>query len=310
MSDLRQAAGEYLQLRRAVGYKLERDGQLLPDFIAFLERAGAERITTQLAVAWATGPGTAHPAWWRQRLSTVRGFARYMQTLDPASEIPPAELLRAHRRRITPYLYSPADIMALLEAAGELQPSLRAATYQTIIALMSVSGLRIGETLALDRHDVDLNDGTLLVHGKLGHEREVALHHTTTAALADYARFRDRHQPSPATPAFFSPRDVRLTSGTFHDTFRGLIRRAGLEGRGDRCYPRPHDLRHSMALNTLLGWYRAGENVDAKLPLLSTYLGHRDPSSSYWYLQAAPELLALAAERLGKLQSAGEEGSR
>ncbi|MGA2930224.1 MAG: tyrosine-type recombinase/integrase [Solirubrobacteraceae bacterium] len=310
MSDLRQAVAEYLRLRRAVGYKLERDGQLLPGFIEFLERAGAERITNELAVVWAMEPAAAHPAWWRQRLSIVRGFARYLQTLDPASEVPPAELLRAHRRRMTPYLYSQADIAALLDAAGALRPPLRAATYKTIIALMSVSGLRIGEALALDRGDVDLDGGALLVHGKGGHEREVALHETTTTALAQYARLRDRHYPRPTTPAFFTPRGVRLSSGTFHDTFRALVRRAGLEGRGERCCPRPHDLRHSMAVRTLLGWYRAGENVDVKLPLLSTYLGHRDPTSSYWYLQAAPELLELAAGRLASLQTSEAEGRR
>lgn len=310
MSDLRPAVTEYLQIRRAVGYKLERDGQLLPDFIEFLERAGAERVTNEFALAWAMQPVTAHPAWWRQRLSIVRGFARYLQTINPASEVPPPELLRAHRRRMTPYLYAQADIAALLDAAGELRPSLRAATYRTIIGLMSVSGLRVGEALALDRGDVDLRGGVLLVHGKGGHEREVALHATTTAALAEYDRLRDRHYPRPATPAFFAPRGSRLTSGTFHDTFRGLVRRAGLEGRGERCRPRPHDLRHSMAVRTLLGFYRTGEDVDAKLPLLSTYLGHRDPASSYWYLQAAPELLALAGERLGRLQADQAGGLR
>jgi integrase/recombinase XerD len=310
MSDLRQAVTEYLQIRRAVGYKLERDGQLLPDFVEFLHRAGAERVTNELALAWAMQSATAHPAWWRQRLSIVRGFARYLQTIDPTSEVPAAELLRAHRRRMTPYLYSQPDIAALLDAAGELRPPLRAATYGTIIGLMSVSGLRIGEALTLDRSDVDLDGGVLLVHGKGGHEREVVLHETTTAALAEYDRLRDRHYPRPATPAFFAPRDSRLTSGTFHDTFRGLVRQAGLEGRGERCRPRPHDLRHSMAVRTLLGFYRAGEDVDAKLPLLSTYLGHRDPASSYWYLQAAPELLALAAERLERLQADQAGGRR
>jgi integrase/recombinase XerD len=310
MSDLGQAVAEYLEIRRAVGYRLERDGQLLPDFIGFLDRAGADRITKELALAWAMQPANAHPAWWRQRLSIVRGFARYLKTLDPSSQVPPEEMLRAHRQRITPYLYSQADITVLLQAAGGLLPSLRAATYQTIIALMSVSGLRIGEVLALDCPDVDLGSGALLVHGKGGHERVVALHETTAAALADYAKLRDRRYPRPATLAFFAPRGVRLRSGTFHDTFRGLVRLAGLEGRGERCRVRPHDLRHTMAVRTLLGWYRAGANVDAKLPLLSTYLGHRDPVSSYWYLQAAPELLALAAERLGNLQSSPVEGGQ
>jgi integrase/recombinase XerD len=310
MNNLRRAVTEYLQIRRAVGYKLERDGRLLPHFITFLEQAGAGRITNDLAVAWARNPATAHPAWWRARLSIVRGFARYLQTIDPTSEVPPAELLRAHRPRITPYLYSQADIAALLEAADRLRPPLRATTFRTIVALMSVTGLRAGEALALDRCDVDLEGGVLLVHGKGGHDREVPLHDTTVRALAEYARLRDRHYPTSATPAFFTAREVRLADGTFHDTFRVLVRCAGLEGRSERCRPRPHDLRHTMALRTLLGWYRAGADVDVKLPLLSTYLGHRDPVSSYWYLQAAPELLALAGERLGSLQPDRTEGRR
>lgn len=309
MSDLRQAVTDYLRIRRAAGYKLQRDGRLLPDFIDFLERAGAERITSELAAAWATRPAAAHPAWWRQRLSIVRGFARYLQTIDPASEVPPAELLRAHRPRIAPYLYSHAEVAALLGAAGGLRPPLRAATYRTIIGLMSVTGLRVGEALALDRGDVNLRQGVLLVTGKHGHEREVALHPTTTAALDRYRQMRDRHSPRPCTSAFFSARGVRLSRGTFHDTFRGLVSKAGLEWRSERCRPRPHDLRHTMAVRTLLGWYRSGEDVDAKLPLLSTYLGHRDPVSTYWYLQGSPELLQLAGERLGSLQ-AGRAGGR
>lgn len=310
MTDLRQTATDYLRVRRALGYKLQRDGELLPDFIEFLERAGAQQINNELALAWAMRPTRTHPAWWRQRLSIVRGFARYLQTIDPASEVPPADLLRVHRPRITPYLYSQADSDALLTAAGDLRPGLRAVTYRTIIGLMSVTGIRLGEALALDRGDVNLTEGVLLVRGKNGHEREVVLHESTTAALAEYARLRDQHFPRPATPAFFSPRGTRLSSGTFHDTFRVLVKKAGLEGRSERCRPRPHDFRHTMAVRTLLGWYRSGEDIDAKLPLLSTYLGHRDPASTYWYLQASPELLRLAAERLGTLQADRAEGRR
>jgi integrase/recombinase XerD len=225
------------------------------DFVEFLARAGAERITNELALAWARKPAGAHPAWWRSRLSIVRGFARYLQTLDPASEVPPAELLGAHRPRIAPYLYSQADIAALLTAADGLGPPLRAATYRTMIALLSVSGIRIGEALALDRGDVDLHGGVLLVRGKGGHQREVPLHETTTAALAQYARLRERHHPSPATPAFFSARGVRLTNGTFHDTFRTLVRRAGLQGRSQRPYPRPHDYADLRVMPT--SWRRA-----------------------------------------------------
>ncbi len=311
MTDLDHALGEYLKVRRALGYQLERDGRLLPDFIEFLHQAGADHITSDLALRWAMQPAAAHAAWWRSRLTIVRGFARYLHPIDPASEIPPRGLLKARRPRITPYLYSPAEIDALMTAAGALKPVLRAATYRTAIGLMSVTGIRIGEVIALNRGDVDLEDGVLRIRGKRGREREVALHTTTTAALCDYRDIRDRHWPQPTTPAFFlSSRGERLLGGSFHDTFRVIIKHAGLEGRGERCRPRPHDLRHSMAVRTLIGWYRAGENVDAKLPLLCTYLGHRDPASTYWYLQASPELLALAAERLSPLQPERSEGSR
>ena len=308
MTDLNHALGEYLAVRRALGYRLQRDEKLLPDFIGFLRRADAERITSELALRWAIQPATAQPAWWRSRLTIVRGFARYLHATDPDSEIPPQDLLKARRPRITPYLYSPGEIDALMAASGALKPALRAATFQTVIGLMSVTGMRIGEAIALNRVDVDLQDGVLRVHGKRGHEREVALHPTTTTALGDYRDIRDRHWPQVATLAFFlSSRGERLLAGSFHDTFRVLVKHAGLEGRGERCRPRPHDLRHSMAVRTLVNWYRAGEDVDAKLPLLCTYLGHRDPASTYWYLQASPELLALAAERLSPLQRSEED---
>jgi integrase len=311
MTDLHTILAEYLQVRRALGYKLERDGALLPDFIEHLQRAGAQQISTELALSWAMKPAGAHPAWWRARLGLVRGFARYLQAIDPGSQVPPADLLPARRPRVTPYLYSQAEIDALIAAAGGLRPALCAATYQTIVGLMSVSGMRIGEVLALDRADVDLCDGVLLVHGKRRVQREVALHDSATTALDRYRQRRDERWPRPATPAFFlSTRGSRLTSGAFHDTFRALVCRAGLEGRGERGRPRPHDLRHSFTVRTLLDWYRAGLDVDARLPLLSTYLGHVDPVSTYWYLQASPELLVLAAERLDQLQAPRAERLR
>lgn len=300
MTALRSAVDDYLTIRRRLGFQLERAGQLLPDFVSYLEQAGAEHITSDLALSWATLPAGAHPAWWRQRLGIVRGFARHLQTIDPQSEVPPEDLLRAHRPRVTPYLYSPAEVAALMGAARALAPPLRAATYETLIGLLAVSGLRLGEALALDRADVDLDGGVLLVRrGKQGKPREVPLHESTTRALAEYGRLRDRRFPEPATQAFFvGRRGLRLSSGSFHDTFRTLVRRAGLEGCGERRLPRPHDLRHSFAVRALLDWYRAGVDVDARLPLLSTYLGHVDPAATYWYLQAAPELLALAGRRL------------
>lgn len=306
MSPLRAALEDYLRIRRSLGFKLEVDGKMLVDFIAFLERAGATRVTTDLALDWARLPCNAHPYNWRKRLGMVRLFARYLATIDPQTEIPSKDLLPASRRRLAPYIYSPTEIAALMSAAQILSPPSRAATIETLIGLMAATGLRLGEALALDRGDVDLDDGVLRVRGKLGKEREVPLHPSTSGALRGYVKLRDGYWPRANTDALFLSRlGVRLSVAAAHDVFPQVIRAGGLEGRGHRARPRPHDLRHSFAVSTLLDWHRAGVEIDRQLPLLSTYLGHQDPSNTYWYLQATPELLALVAGRLD-----GIEGDR
>lgn len=300
MSPLRTALKDYLTVRRRLGFILEADGRLLEGFVGFLEQANAPRITTELALRWATLPVDAHPQWWRARLGMARGFARYLNTIDPDSEIPPKDLLSAHRPRVAPYLYSQAEIAALMRAARALTPPLRGRTHETLIGLMACSGLRIGEALGLDRGDVNLHDGALHVRaGKQNKQREVPLQESATKALCDYSRLRDRCWPKPDDQAFFlSTRGSRLKAKAVNYVFPKLIRDAGLNDDGKRRRPRPHDLRHTFALRTLLNWYRAGANVDVQLPLLSTYLGHVHPSDTYWYLEAAPELLALASQRL------------
>ncbi len=303
MTDLRAAVDEYLAIRRTLGYSLKRDGHLLPDFVAYVEATSTVSVTTALALAWAMRPSNAHPHWWRQRLGIVRGFTRYLNTIDPLNEVPPKDLLPAHRSRITPYLYSDEEIAGLLAAARTLSPALRAATYETLVGLVVVTGLRIGEAIRLDRTDVDLDEGSIVVRrAKFGKTREVWLHDSTIHALHAYARTRDQHWPVVATPRFFlSARGTALESSIVHYTFRRLVRAAHLEGHGARCWPRPHDLRHSFAVRTLLAWYRAGLEVEPQLPLLSTHLGHVKPASTYWYLEAAPELLAIAGQRLENL---------
>jgi integrase/recombinase XerD len=301
VSGLRHAAEAYLALRRALGFKLESQGRLLLDFVAYLERAGASTVTTELALDWAALPSAGDPVWCGLRLGVVRGFAKYLQLLDPRTEVPPADLLPRRRRRATPYLYAPDDIVKLLAAARGLRSPLRAATYETLIGLLAVTGMRVGEAIRLDRTDLHWEHGRLtVVASKFGKSREVALHPRTLEALAAYARRRDELCPAPAAPSFFvSTAGTRLLHANIRCVFGRLVRAAGLERRAARCRPRLHDLRHSFALSTLLAWYRAGVDVQARLPWLSTYLGHVDPASTYWYLEAAPELLALAAERLG-----------
>ena len=301
MTDLGAAAHDYLTVRRRLGFELKQPGRTLEDFVEFMDHAGAERVTTELALMWATSV-QAHPHRWRRRLGVVRGFARYLSTIDPATEIPPEDLLPAALPRVAPYLYSPGEIQALMAAARALSPRLRAATFETVIGLLAVTGLRPGEALGLDRADVDLSGGALHVRAaKQNKHREVPLHDTTTIALRKYSRTRDRHRPVATSPAFFvSQHGSRLTASAFKATFAKLIGQIGLEGAGERTRPRAHDIRHSFAVRTLIDWYQAGENVDAKVPLLSTFLGHVDPASTYWYLQASPELLALVRDRLDR----------
>jgi integrase/recombinase XerD len=300
MTTLRAALDDYLRIRRQLGFELKKEGRQLPGFVDFLEQAGAQHITTDLAVAWARLPVEARPFTWRQRLGRVRGFARYLATLDPDSEVPSEDLLPARQQRVAPYIYSEQEIIALMAAARKLTPPLRAVTFETAIGLMASTGLRIGEALGLDRHDVDLGDGVLHVRAaKQQRQREVPMHPTTTEALRAYARLRDQLRPSADTPAFFlNIRGGRLGDRTFHEVFPRLIREVGLEGCGQRVRPRPHDLRHAFAVRTLLDWHRAGSDVQRELPRLATFLGHAHTQHTYWYLEAVPELLELIGRRL------------
>ena len=299
MTVLEDRLAEYLRVRRQLGFKLEQGGDLLADFVAFLQEGGAERVTLELSVRWARQPG-ASGRWQMARLSMVRGFARYLATLDPGTEIPPVDLLHARQTRNAPYVYCEREISELIAAAAALTPALRGATYRTVIGTMATSGTRIGETLALDRDDVDLKQGVLHIRdGKGRRHRDVPVHDTATDVLRGYARLRDRACPRPDTPAFFiSPAGTPITGRRFHKTFRELIAHVDPPPGHEHTHRRPHDLRHTFAVRTLVGWHHAGVDIDQAMPLLSTYLGHLNPSSSYWYLQASPELIALVASRL------------
>jgi integrase/recombinase XerD len=301
MSPLRQIAEDYLTTRRALGFSLEGHGRLVLSFIDHLDRANADTVTTSLAVAWAmqTRPG-ASPAGCSRRLAAARVFARYLSTVDPRTEVPPADLMPHRYRRVTPYLYRPDEIDALIHAATALRHPLRALNYATLIALLTATGMRVGEACQLDRDDIDYDTGVLTVRaGKLGKAREVPLHRTTSQALHDYEQQRDQLCHLVRTSALFvNTCGRRLNAHHVPDVFAELRDTAGIHAVPGGRRPRIHDIRHTFCITTVIDWYRAGVDVHAHLPLLSTYLGHVDPVSTYWYLQAAPELLALAADRL------------
>jgi integrase/recombinase XerD len=300
MSTLEKALADYLALRRSLGYELRRPGLHMAEFVAYLEERGADTVTTEHAVAWARLPSSADPNYWHYRLYSIRGLDRYLHARDPAQQVPPDGLVPRRSSRATPYLYSNEEIAALIAAAGRLPHPLRANTYRTLIALLAATGMRGGEAIALDLDDVDWAHGLLVVrNGKFRKSREVALHDSTLGPLERYLERRRRLCPRPTTPALFvSGRGTRVCHCNLTGTFHQLTRAVGSKPRSASCRPRLHDLRHTFAIRTLLDWYREGVDVEARMPLLSTYLGHAKPAATYWYLSAAPELLALAGQRL------------
>jgi integrase/recombinase XerD len=291
---------DYLRLRRALGFKLERDGLLLPQFVAYLEAAGAATVTSDLAIAWARLPERAQPNHWAQRLAIARGFARYLQAIDPTTQVPPSGVFPTRRHRPAPYLWSAADIGRLLEAAGKLRPPLRAVTHQALFGLLVVSGMRLGEAIGLDRDDIDFDTGVITVRqAKFDRSRLVPLHPSSTEALRAYAAERDRLCPRPRSRAFFlCSIGTTLTRTGVDKTLRQIT--TDLVLRTPTVHPRVHDLRHRFAVDTLIRWHRARVNIDEHIAVLSTYLGHVAPADTYWYLSATPELMGLAAERLDR----------
>ncbi len=297
---LAERLDSYLVLRRGLGFRLERPELLLGQFLDHLAAVGeTERFTIDQAIDWAAAPAGSG-GWHRQRLSAVRGFARYLHAFDPSQPVPPADVLTGASQRAIPYMYSDQDIQALMAATKTLRYPFRQDTYATLIGLLAVTGMRVGEAIRLDITDIDLTGGVLTVrHSKFDKSRLVPVHDTTRDVLAAHLRARRDCPTPPSSPALFlSPAGTRLIVCNVESTFRILVARAGLRPRVGRCRPRMHDLRHRFAVATLLDAYRHDGDPTATMSVLSTYLGHVDPKATYWYLTAAPELLTLAARRL------------
>lgn len=295
---LAKAVDDYLALRRALGFKLHSAKSLLPKLVAFLKARRSSVITTELALQWAQQPSNATPNTHANRLSVVRRFALHHRAFDPRTEVPPSDLIPRRKQRKTPHIYSEDEIAALMGEARRLPHPLRSATYTTLIGLLAVTGMRVGEAIALDYQDVDWRKALLTVRAaKFGKTREVPIHASTLASLHAYATRRDVRRLRRASPSFFiSSAGTRLRRQHVSLEFARLLQLAGLEHH-PRRRPRIHDLRHTFAVRTIRDWYRADVDVERRLPSLSTYLGHVSPSCTYWYLTATPELLSLASER-------------
>jgi len=305
MSGLSEALRDYLGLRRALGHKLAEHERQLTRFVAGLDAAGADFVTMAGTLAFVLDPdldpASTTPA---KRLMAVRGFARYLSAIDPRTEVPPAGLVSYRPSRRVPYLFSDQDVAAVVRAARASTPSgFRAETLASLIVLLAVTGMRVGEALRLDCRDLDWDQAVIKVRDtKFGKGRDVAVSASTAEALAAYRRRRDSRQP-PTGRLFVSLAGTPVIYSNFACTFRQAVLAAGV-GAGGPARPRVHDLRHSFAVRTLAGWYRAGLDAEALLPRLSTYLGHREPRNTYRYLTATPELLGHAAARLEAAQEA------
>lgn len=305
-----QQVEEYIALRRGLGARLRSQAPVLLDFGRFLDRAGhCGPITSELVLRWAQAPRSKDPAQTARRLGAVRSFLRYRAGFDPATEVPPPQLLGCGIRRKPPHVYSPVEVQTLLEACAQLWPrqGLRPRTYRTLFGLLFATGLRVSEALGLDDADVDLADGVLTVrHGKLGKRRLVPLHSTALAPLRRYVLDRDRVAPS--APAFFrTENQARVSYTAVRMTFGLLRRRLGWTAQKRSRRPRLHDARHTFAVGCLMRWYREGIHPDRRIAHLATYLGHIEVRDTYWYLSAVPELSALASERFERFADSARE---
>ena len=302
MKKLHVAVDDYLALRRSLGFKLREYGECLHEFVSFLKKNGGSHISNKLAVEYATQRQDEKPVSWTRRLIIIRGFATYRRGADPKTEIPPVGILRFRSQRARPYLYSKDEIRRLLEAALRIESphALQPRTYYCLFGLLAVSGLRVGEAINLQPQDVDWSEGVLTIRGaKFGKTRLVPLHPSTRAVLLDYAKRRDElFARRPVAHFFVTSRGTQLEKTNLSRIFRDLSRQIGIRKPGVRHGPRLHDFRHRMAVETLLHWYRSGEQMTRRMPVLSTYLGHGNVTGTYWYLSSTPELMAAAGKLL------------
>ena len=232
MSAIRDSMIQYVAVRRALGSKFNEPALALDHFVDLLEREGSEFITTDLALRWAMEPKLVQRATWGRRLSQVRGFAKWLNAVDPRNEIPPKRLLDARQRRNAPHIYTEQEIELLMAQAARLhsRTGMRAQTYSTLIGLLVATGLRPSEAIGLDRSDVDLVNGILSIReSKFGKSRFVPFEESTRAALKRYSQWRDRLFSPRLSEAFLvGESGMRLNACSARSMFARISRAVGL----------------------------------------------------------------------------------
>jgi integrase/recombinase XerD len=296
-------AAEFAELRQGLGYRSPTQDRAVRAFAKWLDAQGhGVPVPLQATLTWAGSAVSADSFNPARRLAAVRGFLRHLAALDGATQVPVPGLLGPPGPRKPPHVYTDHEIAALLDAAAALAPAggLRPSCYCTLFGLLACTGLRISEAASLACADVDLGNAVVTVRaGKRGKTRLVPLHPSAVAPLGEYASLRSRlYGPPGDHDAFFrTDRSDRVSCRAAENTFATLRRRLGWTPAGRTRAPRIHDLRHRMAVRRIQQWHAAGADVDAKIPVLATYLGHAEVRDLYWYLSAVPELMAIIASR-------------
>ena len=291
----------YLNDRRRLGYKLRAEGSLLLNFANYVDKSGYKGpITTDIAIKWAVMSKKKSRLTWARRLERICIFSKYYRFIEPKTEIPPCNFFGPAHRRFPPHIYSQEEIQILLAATQQLKPhdGIRSLTFKYFVGLLVTTGLRISEALSLTYDDIDFVRGIITVkETKNNTSRYVPLHITTIQALQNYVSLRNQYEPISINSSFFIiEKGKSLNLAQAEATFRYLRKKLGWS-RKLRLY----DFRHTFVCWRLLIWYQEGENFEKLIPFLSVYLGHTAATSTYWYMTAVPELMALVSNKFEQL---------
>ncbi len=292
----------YIVLQRARGLKFTTQPCLLRSFVAAAEAAGDTRVLTARVLDWAAR--TTSDAQARNRLAIVRRFAEHLAIADPAHEVPPADAFGRWRfQRRLPHIYTGDEIAVLMAAARRLGPpgAIRGETLATLIGLLAATGLRVSEAVGLDPGDITA-DGLVIRETKFHKSRLVPLHASARAALESYIR---RRKPIKGEALLVNDHGRRPSYVTLYALFLRIARETGLRGLPGEKGPRLHDLRHTFAVRSLEACSGDRRAISRHMLALATYLGHADPSHTWWYLQATPALMRHIADAGETLMAEG-----
>jgi integrase/recombinase XerD len=307
MKSLKTLLNDYLKLRWRLGFKSYNTSSILNYFVEFLKSKKAKHISNELSLCFATINPNYKMTTCEFRLSVIRQFALYLSTIDPNTEVPPHNLLPSVRKHRLPYIYSDQEIIDLMQCLDDgTRNALDQYTFQTLFGLLAVTGMRAGEAFRLEQADVDTVNRIITIRqSKFGKSRYIPIHKTTAEALKRYFEYKDKVLPNPKSSQFFiNHHGFSIAKSTIRNIFHRRLKKVGIKNKVGHATPRIADLRHSFSIKTLLNWYRNGvKNIDHCIPLLSTYLGHVNPTNTYWYITETPELLNFAIKRLKIRQS-------